>query len=96
MLGFSTPRSQSRQCAAQIRARAAFRNGIHSTLGRNRKAIMPITVLLAEDKEVVRSSIRLLLESDPDIHTVGEAFNFKSVAGSYNGVGYGGGLGSVL
>ena len=37
---------------------------------------MPITVLLTDDKEVVRSSIRLL-DSDPDIHTVGEAFNFK-------------------
>ena len=82
MLGFSMPRSQPRQRAAQIRARAAFRNGIHgihSTLGRNRKATMPITVLLADNKEVVRSSIRLLLESEPDIHTVGEAFNFKEV-----------------
>ncbi len=38
---------------------------------------MPITVLLTDDKEVVRTSIRLLLDSDPDIHTVGEAFNFK-------------------
>ena len=38
---------------------------------------MPITVLLTDDKEVVRRSIRLLLDSDPDIHTVGEAFNFK-------------------
>ena len=38
---------------------------------------MPITVLLTDDKDVVRSSIRLLLDSDPDIHTVGEAFNFR-------------------
>jgi DNA-binding NarL/FixJ family response regulator len=37
---------------------------------------MPITVLLADDKEVVRSSIRLLLSSDPEIRIVGEASNF--------------------
>ena len=38
---------------------------------------MPITVLLTDDKEVVRSSIRLLLGSDPEIRIVGEAFNFR-------------------
>ena len=38
---------------------------------------MPITVLLTDDKEFVRSSIRLLLDSDPEIHTVGEAVNFR-------------------
>jgi len=38
---------------------------------------MPITVLLTDDKEVIRSSIRLLLDSDPEIHTVGEAVNFQ-------------------
>jgi DNA-binding NarL/FixJ family response regulator len=37
---------------------------------------MPITVLLTDDKEVVRSSIRLLLSSDPEIRIVGEASNF--------------------
>jgi DNA-binding NarL/FixJ family response regulator len=37
---------------------------------------MPITVLLADDKEVVRSSMRLLLSSDPEIRIVGEASNF--------------------
>ena len=37
---------------------------------------MPITVLLADDKEVVRGSIRLLLSSDPEICIVGEASNF--------------------
>ena len=37
---------------------------------------MPVTVLLADDKEVVRSSIRLLLSSDPEIRIVGEASNF--------------------
>jgi two-component system response regulator NreC len=38
---------------------------------------MPITVLLSDDKEVVRSSIRLLLDSDPEIRMVGEAVNFR-------------------
>ena len=37
---------------------------------------MPITVLLTDDKEVVRSAIRLLLSSDPEIRIVGEASNF--------------------
>ena len=38
---------------------------------------MPITVLVADDKEVVLSSIRLLLGSDPEIRIVGEAANFQ-------------------
>ena len=38
---------------------------------------MPITVLVADDKEVVLSSIRLLLGSDPEISIVGEAANFR-------------------
>jgi DNA-binding NarL/FixJ family response regulator len=38
---------------------------------------VPITVLMTDDKEVVRRSIRLLLSSDPEIHIVGEAINFK-------------------
>ena len=38
---------------------------------------MPITVLLSDDKEVMRSSIRLLLVSDPGIRIVGEAANFQ-------------------
>ena len=38
---------------------------------------MPITVLLTDDKEVVRHSVRLLLSSDPEIHIVGEAVNFQ-------------------
>jgi two-component system response regulator NreC len=38
---------------------------------------MPITVLLSDDKEVIRSSIRLLLDSDPEIRMVGEAVNFR-------------------
>jgi DNA-binding NarL/FixJ family response regulator len=37
---------------------------------------MPVSVLLADDKEVVRRSIRLLLSSDPEIRIVGEASNF--------------------
>ena len=38
---------------------------------------MPITVLVADDKEAVLSSIRLLLNTDPEIHMVGEAADFK-------------------
>ena len=38
---------------------------------------MPITVLLTDDKEVVRHSIRLLLASDPEIRIVGEAASFR-------------------
>jgi len=38
---------------------------------------MPITVLLTDDKEAVRNSIRMLLESDPEIRIVGEAANFQ-------------------
>jgi DNA-binding NarL/FixJ family response regulator len=38
---------------------------------------MAITVLLTNDEEAVRSSIRRLLASDPEIHTVGEAVNFQ-------------------
>jgi DNA-binding NarL/FixJ family response regulator len=38
---------------------------------------MPITVLLSNDEEAVRSSIRRLLDSDLEIHTVGEAVNFQ-------------------
>jgi DNA-binding NarL/FixJ family response regulator len=38
---------------------------------------MPITVLVADDKEVVLSSIRLLLGLDPEIRMVGEAVNFQ-------------------
>ena len=38
---------------------------------------MPITVLLTDDKESVRSAIRLLLDSDPEIRMVGEAATFQ-------------------
>lgn len=37
---------------------------------------MPITVLVADDKEVVLSSIRLLLRSNTEIRVVGEAVSF--------------------
>jgi two-component system response regulator DevR len=37
---------------------------------------VPITVLLSDDKEVIRKSIRVLLDSDPEIQLVGEAVNF--------------------
>jgi two-component system response regulator DevR len=38
---------------------------------------MPITVLLTDDKEVVRHSIQLLLGSEPEIRIVGEATTFQ-------------------
>jgi DNA-binding NarL/FixJ family response regulator len=38
---------------------------------------MPIAVLLTDDKEVVRHSIRLLLDSDSEIRIVGEAVSFQ-------------------
>ena len=38
---------------------------------------MPITVLLSDDKEVIRNSIRPLLNSDPEIQLVGEAVTFE-------------------
>ena len=38
---------------------------------------MPITVLLTDDEEAVRRSIRRLLDSDPEIHTVGEAVDIQ-------------------
>jgi DNA-binding NarL/FixJ family response regulator len=38
---------------------------------------MPITVLVADDKEVVFSSIRLLLGPDPEIRIVGEVGSFQ-------------------
>ncbi len=38
---------------------------------------MPITVLLTDDKEVVRHSIQLLLGSEPEIRIVGEAATFQ-------------------
>ena len=38
---------------------------------------MPITVLLTHDEEAVRNLIRRLLDSDPEIHTVGEAVNVQ-------------------
>jgi len=36
-----------------------------------------ITVLVADDKQVVLSAIRLLLGSDPELRIVGEAANFR-------------------
>jgi DNA-binding NarL/FixJ family response regulator len=38
---------------------------------------MPITVLVADDKDVVLSSIRLLFRANPEIRTVGEATTFQ-------------------
>jgi DNA-binding NarL/FixJ family response regulator len=38
---------------------------------------MSITVLVTDNKDIVRRSIRLLLSADPEIHIVGEAVTFK-------------------
>jgi len=38
---------------------------------------MPITVLVADDKDVVLSSIRLLFRANPEIRMVGEATTFQ-------------------
>ena len=38
---------------------------------------MPIKVLLADDSEIVRRGIRLLLRSQPQIELVGEAADFR-------------------
>ena len=38
---------------------------------------MPITVLLTNDEEAVRISIRRLLDSDPEIRVVGEEASFQ-------------------
>ena len=37
---------------------------------------MPITVLLADDTEIMRMAVRRLLESEPGIEIVGEAADF--------------------
>jgi DNA-binding NarL/FixJ family response regulator len=50
---------------------------IESLRSRTEEVAMPITVLLTYDEEAVRISIRRLLDSDPEIHTVGEAVNFQ-------------------
>jgi DNA-binding NarL/FixJ family response regulator len=36
---------------------------------------MSITVVVADDEQMVRSGLRLILEAEPDIHVVGEAGN---------------------
>jgi two-component system response regulator NreC len=38
---------------------------------------IPIRVLLCDDHALIRSGLRLLLESEPDIHVVGEAANVE-------------------
>jgi len=38
---------------------------------------VPIAVLVADDKEVILRSIRVLLNSDPEIRIVGEAASFQ-------------------
>ena len=43
---------------------------------------MAITVLLIDDKEVIRTSVRLLLDSDPEINIVGEGVNFQQTVQS--------------
>jgi hypothetical protein len=49
---------------------------------RNRGGVVPITVLLSDDKEVMRRSLRVLLDFDPEIQVVGEAGNFQQTVQS--------------
>jgi DNA-binding NarL/FixJ family response regulator len=44
------------------------------------RGVQPITVMLADDSEVMRRAIRQLLTSDPGIDLVGEAANFTDLA----------------
>jgi DNA-binding NarL/FixJ family response regulator len=43
---------------------------------------MAITVLLIDDKEIIRTSVRLLLDSDPEIDIVGEGETFQQTVQS--------------
>lgn len=38
---------------------------------------MPISILIADDAQIVRKAIRALLEAEPEIEIVGEATNFS-------------------
>jgi two-component system, NarL family, response regulator NreC len=40
------------------------------------KPVLPIKVLLADDSEIMREAIKKLLEDEPRIQIVGEAFSF--------------------
>jgi DNA-binding NarL/FixJ family response regulator len=40
---------------------------------------MPITILLADDSEVVRRAVRQLLEQQSDLEVVGEATSFAEL-----------------
>jgi DNA-binding NarL/FixJ family response regulator len=39
---------------------------------------MPLTVLVADDNEVVRSSIVRILRENPDVEVVGESINYAN------------------
>jgi DNA-binding NarL/FixJ family response regulator len=39
-------------------------------------SLMPITLLLADDANSIRSAVRHILEAEPGIHVVGEAIDF--------------------
>jgi DNA-binding NarL/FixJ family response regulator len=39
-------------------------------------SLMPITLLLADDANSIRSAVRHILEAEPEIQVVGEAINF--------------------
>jgi DNA-binding NarL/FixJ family response regulator len=42
----------------------------------NIEAFLPVKILLADDSEVIRKSIRRLLDGEPDLQIVGEACDF--------------------
>jgi DNA-binding NarL/FixJ family response regulator len=43
---------------------------------------MPITLLVADDKEAVLRAVRVLLRQDPEIHIVGQAGNYQQTTQS--------------
>jgi len=46
------------------------------------EAAMPITVLIADDKEAVLRAIRVLLRRDPEIRIIGETGNYQQTTRS--------------
>jgi DNA-binding NarL/FixJ family response regulator len=63
-----SPHGQSGNCHTTIDADEA-------TIGRARASMKPITILLADDNEDYRASLRALLELEADLQVVGEAKN---------------------
>ena len=45
---------------------------------------IPVKVLLADDADVIRRAVRNILESDPDVHVVGEVSDLRALAPAVN------------